>query len=171
MADLRREEQLSALPPEVVAAAFVVPAGFLARHSTAEAPPALSQADRENVERRAVQAVCAAERAAGWQPEVMPHANPGFDIRSADPDGELRFIEVKGRAAGAEVFMVTRNEILHALNVPDSWVLALVEVGEEGERVRYLSRPFGDGVHLPFDTTAAVLSWPEYWARGQEVPA
>jgi hypothetical protein len=171
MANLQREEQLSALPPEVVAAAFVVPVGFLARHSAAEAPSALSQADRENVERRAVQAVCAAERAAGWQPEVMPYANPGFDIRSADPDGGLRFIEVKGRRAGAEVFMITRNEILHALNVPDSWVLALVEVGEEGERVRYLSRPFGDGVHLPFDTTAAVLSWPEYWARSQEVSA
>ncbi|MGH9155574.1 MAG: hypothetical protein ACRD1K_07025 [Acidimicrobiales bacterium] len=65
--------------------------------------------------------------------------------------------------------MVTRNEILHALNVPDAWVLALVEVspdGPAGDRVRYLRRPFGGAVHLPFDTTATVLSWPDYWGRG-----
>ena len=122
-------------------------------------------------EKRAIDAVRAAERATGWEPTVMPPANPGFDIRSERPDGTVRFVEVKGRVAGAEVFMVTRNEILHALNVPEAWILALVEVSPEGphhDRVRYLRRPFGESVHLPFDTTAAVLTWSEYWERAVE---
>ncbi|MHB1536751.1 MAG: protein NO VEIN domain-containing protein, partial [Acidimicrobiales bacterium] len=131
-------------------------------------PPALARADRQATELRAVEAVCAAERACGWEPTVMPYANPGYDVRSEQPGGGVRFVEVKGRVEGAEVFMVTRNEILHALNVPDAWVLALVEVSADdpgADRVRYLGRPFGDTVHLPFDTTATVLSWPDYWGR------
>ena len=52
---------------------------------------------------RAVDAVVAAERALGRIPEVQPHNNPGFDIRSWDPAaGTLVFIEVKGRVEGAE---------------------------------------------------------------------
>lgn len=65
--------------------------------------------------------------------------------------------------------MVTRNEILHGLNVPDAWVLALVEVSPDGpdhDHTRYLRRPFGDEVHLPFATTSAALSWRDYWQRG-----
>jgi superfamily II DNA or RNA helicase len=176
MAELAREEQLSALPPVVVGAALVVPAGLVGRLvstvlSSPGPPEDLPPGDRDETDRRAIAAVCAAERAAGWEPHVMDHSNPGFDIESVHPGGEVRFIEVKGRRTGADVFMVTRNEILHSLNVPDSWVLALVEVragGPKEERVRYLRRPFGEGVHLPFATTAAVLSWNEYWNRGAD---
>jgi len=169
-AELAREEQLSALPPVVVGAAVVVPVGLLARLAAQPSiPPALPLGDRQATEQRAIDAVCAAERAAGWEPTVMPYANPGYDLR-CERRGEVRFIEVKGRVADAEVFMITRNEILHALNVPDAWLLAMVEVSPEGaehDRVRYLERPFGDQVHLPFDTTAAMLSWPDYWGRAR----
>ena len=78
---------------------------------------------------------------------------------------------MKGRIAGGETFMVTRNEILHALNVPDAWVLALVEVSPDGaahDRIRHLRRPFGDTVHLPFSANATMLSWPDYWQRGTD---
>lgn len=174
MAELAQEEHLAALRPQVVGAALVVPGDLLAElvgAPDAEGAPALDTGDRAEVERRAIDAVCVAERAAGWEPTIMPAANPGFDIRSERSDGSVQFIEVKGRTAGAEVFMVTRNEILHALNVPESWLLAMVEVSPDGpahDRVRYLRRPFGSSVNLPFDTTAAVLSWPEYWERGTQ---
>lgn len=170
MAELDREEQLAALPPVVVGAALIVPAGLLARlgGQPPEPPPPFSL-EREAVEQRAVDAVVAAEEALGYDVTVMPPNNPGFDLRSEGPAGDLRFIEVKGRIEGAEQFMVTRNEILHALNVPDAWLLALVEVSPDGptaDTMRYLRRPFGATVHLPFDTTATVLSWPDYWDRG-----
>ena len=168
--ELDREEQLAALPPVVVGAALVVPAGLLARlgGQVPEPPPPFAL-ERRVVEQRAVDAVVGAEQALGYDVTVMPPNNPGFDLRSEGPAGDLRFVEVKGRIAGADAFMVTRNEILHALNVPDAWVLALVEVspeGPSGDRVRYLRQPFGGTVHLPFNTTATVLSWPDYWNRG-----
>ena len=69
---------------------------------------------------------------------------PGHDVESCERGtGRLRFIEVKGRAEGADTVTVTRNEILTALNKPDAFVLAIVAVsnGFAGEP-RYLRAPF-----------------------------
>ena len=123
---------------------------------------------RPAVERRAVDAVLAVEEQLGHQAEEMPHSHPGYDIRSAQPTGETFFIEVKGRIEGAETFVVTQNELRFAGNVPDAYVLALVEVSADGadhDLVRYLLRPYGPDVRLPFDTTSTILSWHAYWQR------
>jgi superfamily II DNA or RNA helicase len=170
MAELDREQQLQALPPLVVGAALVLPATSLGTSDDREpAGPPVRARDTATVELRAVDAVVAAEEALDHEVEVMPPNNPGFDLRSTAPDGTVRFLEVKGRLAGATTFSVTRNEILHALNVPDAYVLALVEVSPDGpafDVLRYLDRPFGDAVSLPFATTSANLDWDEYWQRG-----
>jgi superfamily II DNA or RNA helicase len=169
LVDLNLAEQISALPPVVAGAALVVPAGLLARLQDLPAGVTSTAAQREAVERRAVDAVLASEEALGRHPTEMHRTNPGFDIQSEAPGGRLIFIEVKGRVSGADTFVVTRNEILHGLNVPGAWVLALVEVSPEGpahDGVRYLRRPFGEEVHLPFATTSATLSWRDYWERG-----
>jgi superfamily II DNA or RNA helicase len=171
LADLDRAQQLSALPPVVVGGALIVPVGMLkgSRIETTATPPHMTHVT-ELVERRAVDAVLATEKNFGRKATEMSRMNPGFDIRSEASDGRVLFIEVKGRIVGAETFVVTRNEILHSLNVPDTWVLALVEVSPDGpahDRVRYFRRPFGDTVQLPFATTSAVLSWRSYWDRGE----
>jgi hypothetical protein len=58
-------------------------------------------------------------------------------------EGRLRFIEVKGRVAGAETVTVTKNEILTALNKPDDYILAIVEVEDGAAKApRYLRRVF-----------------------------
>jgi superfamily II DNA or RNA helicase len=168
MAELDRGQQLQALPPVVVGAALVLPATSLAAARDGVSPPPRAR-ETEAVELRAVDAVVAAERTLGREVEIMPRNNPGFDLRSTGPDGSVRFLEVKGRISGAATFTATRNEILHALNIPDAYLLALVEVspdGAEADSVRYLRRPFGEAVTLPFATTSANLDWDEYWARG-----
>jgi len=67
----------------------------------------------------------------------------GYDIEPVIPGtGNLRFIEVKGRVKGATTVTVTRNEILTALNKPDDFYLALVEVDGEQTTVRYVQHPF-----------------------------
>jgi hypothetical protein len=113
--------------------------------------------------------VLAAERVLGNLPQLLPHNNPGFDIRSTTPNGDLRLIEVKGRIAGADTFSVTRNEILTGLNAPDQFVLALVSVaadGPDGDEVRYVRRPF-TGADAPFfGTTSVTFGWAELWAAG-----
>ena len=53
----------------------------------------------------------------------------------------IRFIEVKGRRAGAETVTITRNEILTALNAQEQFILALVEI-DERRAPRYVRQPF-----------------------------
>lgn len=99
----------------------------------------------------------AAERERGRVPREMPHTHPGYDIESLDPaTGRLYFIEVKGKTAGKRVITVSRTQILTALNKPDDFLLAIVEV--DGERVsapRYLRRPF----HREPDFAAAGVNY------------
>ena len=59
------------------------------------------------------------ERGLGFEPVDCEQEKRGYDIESRVPgEGKLRFIEVKGRAAGADTLTVTRNEILYSLNSP-----------------------------------------------------
>jgi hypothetical protein len=55
----------------------------------------------------------------------------------------LRFIEVKGRRADADIITVTRNEVLAALNAPEQFILAIVTVDSGQVRdLRYVRKPF-----------------------------
>jgi len=68
----------------------------------------------------------------GYKPRDVSAEKCGYDIESRIPNtGRLRFIEVKGRIAGATTVTLTRNEILTALNKPDDFVLAVVEIDAE----------------------------------------
>jgi hypothetical protein len=112
--------------------------------------------------------VLAAERALGREPTEMPRNNKGFDIKSRPADGgDLLFIEVKGRVAGADIFTITKSEILTSLNKPDDFILALVSVGADSATdVRYLRRPFKGAQEVYFDMTSANYDWDEMFARG-----
>lgn len=81
--------------------------------------------------------------------------------------GELRFIEVKGRAVGAATVTVTRNEILTGLNKPDEFVLALVEVeGDAARTPRYVRRPFA--IEPDFGVTSVHYDLGDLLARAQQ---
>ena len=143
LADLELERQVAALPPVVVGAALVVPTGLLkhlqgAEHQDAEA------IETARIERLAMDAVIAAERALGYEPRDVSADRCGYDIESrVPPGGRLRFIEVKGRHKDGKTIGVTRNEILTALNKPDDFMLAIVQVdGDEARTPRYIRRPF-----------------------------
>ena len=59
------------------------------------------------------------ERSLGLEPVDRETDKLGYDIESRVPGtGKLRFIEVKGRVAGASTVTVTKNEILTSLNKP-----------------------------------------------------
>jgi hypothetical protein len=90
--------------------------------------------DRDEVERLAMQAVLASERALGRSPrDVSAERGIGYDIESKDGGGSLFFLEVKGRAAGNDQVTLTRTEVLCALNEPERFRLAIVVV--DGETV------------------------------------
>jgi SNF2 family DNA or RNA helicase len=143
LADLELERQVAALPPVVVGAALVVPAGLLkhlqgAEHQDTEA------IETARIEMLAMDAVMAAERALGYEPRDVSADRCGYDIESSVPGtGTLRFIEVKGRHKDGKTITVTKNEILTALNKPDAFILAVVQVdADEAGAPRYVSRPF-----------------------------
>ena len=85
-----------------------------------------------------------AERKLGFEPRDASHERCGYDIESRIPGfGRLRFIEVKGRVAGAKTITVTKNEILTALNKPDEAILAIGEVTDNAAATpKYIRRPF-----------------------------
>jgi hypothetical protein len=137
--ELTLERQIAAAPPVVIAGALIVPVGMLLGERI---PPDL--ADRQVTEAIAMQAVMQAEIALGNSPMDVSNDNRGYDIESFDPrTGRLRFIEVKGRRAGADTVTITRNEILTAINAPEGYILAIVEVeGGQGRPPRYIREPF-----------------------------
>jgi superfamily II DNA or RNA helicase len=165
LVELDQELKLQPLPPLVVGAALVVPAGLVDDVSgpPGSAPPRTRET--KQVERRAVEAVLAIETRLRRNPVEMPPNNPGYDIRSIDSEQHLRLIEVKGRIEGAESVTVTRTEILTGLNSSRNYVLALVEVlPEGGERVRYLRDPFsGKSPRLHFAETSTSFDWRRLW--------
>ena len=53
------------------------------------------------------------------------------------------FIEVKGKAVGQPTVTISKTQILTALNKPDDFILALVEVeGDAAREPRYIRQPF-----------------------------
>ncbi len=143
--ELEQERKLSPLPPVVVGGVLVVPQGLLDELTGQIDAPGIDQFAHEvaNIERIAMAAVMQAERELGYIPRDVSADKCGYDIESSIPGtGKLRFIEVKGRVKGAETVTITKNEILTALNKPDDFILAIVEVDGAEATTNYITRPF-----------------------------
>lgn len=143
MQDLEEERNLSPLPPVIIGGALVLPGGLLARLRGTVSEPALFARETARVEALAMEAVMQAEKTLGFAPHDVSSRKCGYDIESAiTGEGRLRFIEVKGRAKGATSVTVTKNEILTALNKPEDFILAIVEVDGATATPRYVRTPF-----------------------------
>ncbi|MDD3553579.1 MAG: helicase-related protein [Deltaproteobacteria bacterium] len=145
MDDLQQERRISPLPPNVIGGALVVPAGLLMKLNGGQTA---TQQVRETkrIETVAMRAVIETERQLGFEPRDVSADKCGYDIESRDSKGDsrLRFIEVKGRVHGVDTVTVTKNEILTALNKPEQFILAIVQVeGEQAADITYVREPFG----------------------------
>lgn len=147
--ELEKERLLSPLPPLVLGAALILPAGLLAKlQGQAALNPGLFAKQKQAIEEAAMQVVMEKERSLGFMPIDVHRENLGWDIESTIPDtGKLRFIEVKGRIEGADTITISKNEILAGLNKPDDYILAVVEVQMEDQKViatqvHYIHKPF-----------------------------
>jgi hypothetical protein len=114
--------------------------GEIQRHGIAwvlphpdRASPGLAQLVRDDaIERAAVDAVIAFEKARGWDVESVEMDNRGFDLISRRPHPEdlktaieVRFIEVKGRSAVGEIAL-TANEYRTAQRLKKDYWLYVV---------------------------------------------
>jgi len=132
LAALNLERGISPQPPTIKGGALIIPVGLLRKIQGDAAVPGtlVDAAARKRVELLAMDAVMAAERALGREPvDVSAQTGLGHDIESRDPvGGHIYFVEVKGRVVGADSVTLTKNEILRALNVPDRFRLAIVQI-------------------------------------------
>jgi superfamily II DNA or RNA helicase len=167
LASLEQERQISLLSPVIIGGALVVPQGLLDEESGRKEPAQFAR-ETKAVEKAAMDAVTRAERELGYEPRDVSAQNVGYDIESTDPQtGSLRFVEVKGRVKGAPTVTVTKNEILTALNKPESFILALVSVDGGYTECRYVRHPFEN--EPDFGVTSVNYSLKDLWTKG-EVP-
>lgn len=177
----RREDQLglerhiSSQPPRIRGGMVVIPRGVLERRlgaaeaaKTSPVPPtfAADPEARSRVELCAMDAVLAIERKLGNVPSDVSAQKIGYDIASyVTSSKHLRFIEVKGRVAGATSVFITRQEIITSLHEPDKFILAVVEV-EEGvaREPRYIRGALSE--HEPtFEQTGIMFDLGKLMAR------
>lgn len=133
LAQLQAEAQITAKVPNLKGGALVIPAGLLLALQGQNDPAGVDAAARKRVELLAMNAVFEAEKALGrMAKDVSAQRGLGYDIESIDADGNLFFIEVKGRVDGADSVTLTINEVNTGRNAPHRFRLALVNV--EGDR-------------------------------------
>jgi hypothetical protein len=94
----------------------------------------------------------AAETRLGHDTKDVSVEKCGWDITAYLPlPGALlpaeRHLEVKGLGADNDTVIITRNEILYALNQHEKFVLVLVRLGAGGEAgsIHYVPQPFSAG--------------------------
>jgi superfamily II DNA or RNA helicase len=101
-------------------------------HPDREKPQFAPMVRDEEIERVAVQAAIAYERSRGWQVESVESENRGFDLISRRPHTEdpktfveVRFIEVKGRAAVGDIALTSNEHRTAERLKSDYWLYAV----------------------------------------------
>lgn len=149
LAELEKERRISPMPPIITGGALVVSKGLLRRLTSVSAPGVFGKNNRQMIEYAAMNAVMQIENSFGFNPKDVSANKCGYDVESLVPEHlqrvqayRLRLIEVKGRIKGATTVTVSKNEILTALNKPDEFILAIVEVDNDETHTTYLKHPF-----------------------------
>lgn len=104
---------------------------------------------RRDIELATIQTVMGIETSLDCIPVDVNAENAGYDVEPRmprdrrDAGGETpRFIETKGREAGVDTVIVSKNKILTPLNKLDEYILAIVEPERMRTRSIYLKKPF-----------------------------
>lgn len=133
--------KLTANLPDVLTEAVIVPAP-VATVETDEAPSKGVPMRRDDeVEATAMEVAMRYERSRGWTPVDVSHEGEHYDIRSEGPNGEKRFIEVKGRArSGAIILTGPEVDKLRQLG-ERAWLYIVTFCKGERPRLRVIQDP------------------------------
>ena len=132
--ELAKEGECSVSNVQHLGSAWILP------HPERETPTGKRMVSDPEIEKIAVEAVTAHEKARGWNVQSVEEENRGFDLISRKPHPEdpetavgVRFIEVKGRAQVGEIALTT-NEYKTADRLKeDYWLYAVFNCGSEPE--------------------------------------
>ena len=129
-----REAMISLSEPRIVGMAAILPA---------QAPTLSDSADMhrdDEVERAAIAHVLAYEAHNGRQAEDLSPQKLPYDVRSTDADGNIRYIEVKGRA-GVGGVELSEREWLTAENMGDDYWLYVVTDAKSQPALKIIRNP------------------------------
>ncbi|MDN3687238.1 helicase-related protein [Cyclobacterium jeungdonense] len=143
--ELDQECKISSKPPVIIGASLVLPASWItgAKDETYKEQGFASPEEKAKIEAAGMQAVFQIEAALGNKAKDRSHEKIGYDIESIDgKDGNLRFIEVKGRRYDAPTVTITKNEIIHGLNLPEQFILAICLINGKKADVHFIKDAF-----------------------------
>jgi hypothetical protein len=133
---------LTADLPEIVTQAVVVPAPVATLEPDEErGSKGMPMRRDDEVEAIAMDVSMRFERGRGWSPTDVSKDGEHYDIRSEAPDGDKRFIEVKGRAeSGAIVLTEPELKKLEQLGAR-AWLYVVTFCKNERPRLRIIQDP------------------------------
>jgi superfamily II DNA or RNA helicase len=123
LAETERAAMLSLSAPEVLGVAAVVKAETPAVMPGGSGKPPMRRSDE--VEDAAMAHAVTYEQGRGWEVEDVSAEDRGYDLMSYSPEGDVRYIEVKGRA-GVGAVEISQNEWLKAEQLGAQYWLYIV---------------------------------------------
>lgn len=115
----------------------------------------IATAEELEIGQAAVALVLAAERAAGRTPTEMPHTNPGYDVESVSPAGDVRYIEVKGIDGpwGEAGVRLSATQFRFAMEKADAaWLYVVEHARDPGRsRIYQIQDAANTATHFCFD--------------------
>ena len=137
--DLQRRKVTVIQTPRVAGVAAVIPGPV---------PRAVEEGrggDNTTVEMAAMQVAMEYERAQGRTTQDVSKTGVGYDVRSEGPDGQVRYIEVKGHAATGDITLYyTEWQMAHRMR--DEFFIYEVSHVLTGPQLRITHDPVGKGI-------------------------
>jgi len=139
LAELDRMLQLRANLPKILTEAAVLPVLSVTEGSSITKGIPMRRDDE--VERIAMEVAASYERNRGWTPVDVSQEGEHYDIRSVGPNGEKRFIEVKGRAQSGAI-MLTGPEVDKLRQLENrAWLYIVTSCKQEKPKLHIIQDP------------------------------
>lgn len=171
LAELDLMMRLTADLPDVLTSAVIVPAPAAMVEEEVESPQRGMPMRRDDeVEKIAMDIAMRYERSRGWTPTDVSQDGEHYDIRSVGPNGEKRFIEVKGRAQSGAI-VLTDPEVDKLRQLGDrAWLYIVTFCKGEKPRLRIIQNPMARLTPEALYRQVQFLVAEEDWAKfGDEV--
>jgi hypothetical protein len=162
---------LAANLPDILTEAVVIPAPAAAIESEVAKPSRGVPMQRDlEVEAIAMDVTMRYERSRGWTPFDVHNDGEHYDIRSEAPNGEKRFIEVKGRAqTGAIVLTGPELDKLRQLG-SRAWLYIVTFCKGEKPRLRIIQDPIPQlNPEMLYRQVQFMVAESDWAGKGEEV--
>ena len=163
--------RLTANLPDVLTQAIVVPSPVAALESEKDVPSkGIPMRRDDEVEAIAMDVAMRYERSRGWTPTDVSSDGEHYDIRSEGPNGEKRFIEVKGRSQTGAIIL-TGPEVDKLRQLGDrAWLYIVTHCKGEQPRLRIIQDPISKlNPEMLYRQVQFVVNEADWATKGEEL--